>query len=139
MVCSGMFATCESFHFLAAMHMSAHTYMAVSCACYSQYSVVCLVECTVHHMVCKIWIVKTVQCNLQHTYELLNAGGVYDWFKRTGNTWKPKLQDSMQILERNAEHVRDIMQGWEGSTACHSLYFGPRYIIQNMLKLSGIM
>jgi hypothetical protein len=53
-VCSGMFATCESFHFLAAMHMSAHTYMAVSCACYSQYSVVCLVECTVHHMVCKI-------------------------------------------------------------------------------------
>jgi hypothetical protein len=83
-VCSGMFTICKSFHSLAAMHMSAHRFCHLPVAV----STVLSVQQNAPYI---IWFAKfesfvTVQCNLQHTYELLNAGGVYNLFKETGNT-----------------------------------------------------
>ena len=75
------------------MHMSAHrrTYIWLWHVPVAV-STVLSVQQNAPYIICfaKFESVVTVQCNLQHTYELLNAGGVYSWFKETGNTWKPK-------------------------------------------------
>jgi hypothetical protein len=88
-----MFTTCKSFHSLAATHMSAHrcTYIWL----WHVPFVVSTVLSVQQNAPYIIWFAKfdyviTVRCNLQHTYELLNAGGIYKWFKETGNTWQPK-------------------------------------------------